>query len=151
MLISNFFSLILQEFIFHFQNIFFAIVYFKNPLKLFVLIWFFFQVPRPSLAADGVALCLWYLAFCEEAIEKICVLPESMQNELVKYALWLLECSHQSSSTHAVMFFGMVFRFRSILEKFDEQDGLRAMLNMLSMMPLFLVSFLRNNVDSFFN
>ncbi|KAK7070849.1 hypothetical protein SK128_017179 [Halocaridina rubra] len=95
------------------------------------------QVPRPSLPADGVALCMWYLAYCEEAIEKICVLPDKVLSELIRYALWLLECAHQSSRTHAVMFFGMVFRFRAILERFDEQDGLRKVLNMLSTLSLF--------------
>ncbi|XP_076063100.1 lisH and WD40 domain-containing protein mahjong isoform X2 [Oratosquilla oratoria] len=95
------------------------------------------QVPRPSLPADGVALCLWYLAYSEEAIERICLLPDNVLTELLRYSLWLLECSHQSSRSHAVMFFGMVFRFRAILERFDEQDGLRKMLNMLSTMSLF--------------
>ncbi|XP_037787804.1 DDB1- and CUL4-associated factor 1-like [Penaeus monodon] len=95
------------------------------------------QVPRPSLPADGVALCLWYLAYCEEAVERICLLPDHVLGELIRYSLWLLECSHQSSRTHAVMFFGMVFRFKAILEKFDEQDGLRKVLNMLSTLSLF--------------
>ncbi|XP_068246230.1 DDB1- and CUL4-associated factor 1 isoform X2 [Palaemon carinicauda] len=95
------------------------------------------QVPRPSLPADGVALCMWYLAYCEEAVERICLLPDKVLSELIRYALWLLECSHQSSRTHAVMFFGMVFRFRGILERFDEQDGLRKVLNMLSTLSLF--------------
>ncbi|CAL4121266.1 unnamed protein product, partial [Meganyctiphanes norvegica] len=94
-------------------------------------------VPRPSLPADGVALCLWYLAYCEEAVERICLLPDQMLSELVRYTLWLLECSHQSSRQHAVMFFGMVFRFRAMLDRFDEQDGLRKMLNMLSTLSLF--------------
>ncbi|XP_042233181.1 DDB1- and CUL4-associated factor 1-like isoform X2 [Homarus americanus] len=95
------------------------------------------QVPRPSLPADGVALCLWYLAYCEEAVERICLLPDNVLCELIRYALWLLECSHQSSRTHSVMFFGMVFRFRAILERFDEQDGLRKVLNMVSTLSLF--------------
>ncbi|KAB7500608.1 Protein VPRBP [Armadillidium nasatum] len=95
------------------------------------------QVPRPSLPADGVALCLWYLAYCEEAIERTCLLPDNILTELVRYALWLLECSHQSSRMHAVMFFGMVFKFRAILERFDEQDGLRKMLNILATLSIF--------------
>ncbi|XP_045592947.1 DDB1- and CUL4-associated factor 1 isoform X3 [Procambarus clarkii] len=95
------------------------------------------QVPRPSLPADGVALCLWYLAYCEEAVERICLLPDNILSELIRYALWLLECSHQSSRTHSVMFFGMVFRFRAVLERFDEQDGLRKVSNMVSTLSLF--------------
>lgn len=101
------------------------------------MFYFRLQVPRPSLPADGVALCLWYLAYCEEAVERICLLPDHVLGELIRYSLWLLECSHQSSRTHAVMFFGMVFRFKAILEKFDEQDGLRKVLNMLSTLSLF--------------
>ncbi|XP_063852403.1 protein mahjong-like [Scylla paramamosain] len=94
------------------------------------------KVPRPSLPADGVALCLWYLAYCEEAVERICLLPERTVREVTCYALWLLECAHHSSRTHAVMFFGMVFRFRTLLDHFDKQDGLRKLLNLLSTLPL---------------
>ncbi|KAK3855993.1 hypothetical protein Pcinc_037639 [Petrolisthes cinctipes] len=94
------------------------------------------QVPRPSLPADGVSLCLWYLGYCEEAVERICQLPDSVLTQLVSYGLWLLERSHQSSRTHAVMFFGLAFRFRAILERFDQQDGIRKILNLLSTLSL---------------
>ncbi|KAG0717965.1 DDB1- and CUL4-associated factor 1 [Chionoecetes opilio] len=106
------------------------------------------KVPRPSLPADGVALCLWYLAYCEEAVERICLLPERTVRELTCYALWLLECSHHSSRTHAVMFFGMVFRFRTLLDHFDKQDGLRKLLNLLSTLPLFQDAWEPDSLDN---
>lgn len=43
------------------------------------------QTPRPSLPADGVALCLWYLGFCEEAVERMCLLPDSVLDQLIKW------------------------------------------------------------------
>ena len=101
---------------------------------------FNYQIPRPSLPAEGVVLCLWYLAYCEEAIERTCSLPDSTLNRLIEYALWLLERSHQSSKMHSIMFFGMTFKFRAILEKFDEQDGIRKVLNTVGTMPLFQVN-----------
>jgi len=31
----------------------------------------FLKVPRPSLAATGVSLCLYYLAFFEDTMERV--------------------------------------------------------------------------------
>ncbi|XP_018331272.1 DDB1- and CUL4-associated factor 1 isoform X2 [Agrilus planipennis] len=94
------------------------------------------EVPRPSIAATGVSICLYYLGYCEEAMERVCLLPKYIVNSLVKYALWLLECSHDSGRCHATMFFGLTFQFRVILEEFDEQDGLRKMHNVISTLPI---------------
>lgn len=95
------------------------------------------QVYRPSVAATGVSICLYYLAYSEDAMERICQLPKSVLSELVTYALWLLECSHDSSRCHATMFFGLAFAFRIILELFDEQDGLRKLLNVMFLLDIF--------------
>ncbi|XP_047741540.1 DDB1- and CUL4-associated factor 1 [Hyalella azteca] len=94
------------------------------------------QIPRPSLPADGVALCLWYLGYCEEAIERMCMLPDNVLESLIKYALWLIESGHPSGCTHSIMFFGLVFRFRAILDRFDQQDGLRKLVNVMSTMSI---------------
>jgi hypothetical protein len=51
---------------------------------------------------------------------------------LVRYSLWLLECSHDSGRCHATMFFGLSFQFRGILAEFDAQDGLRKLYNVVS-------------------
>ena len=42
------------------------------------------KVPRPSIAATGVSICLYYLSYCEDAMERICQLPEDKISELVK-------------------------------------------------------------------
>lgn len=96
-------------------------------------------VPRPSVAATGVSICLYYLAYCEDGMERVCLLPQSVVRDLVKYALWLLECSHDSGRCHATMFFGLTFQFRTILSEFDEQDGLRKLYNVISTLPILSV------------
>lgn len=54
-------------------------------------------------------------------MERVCLLPEHVLHALVRYALWLLECSHESGRCHATMFFGTSFQFRVILNLFDAQ------------------------------
>ena len=90
------------------------------------------DVPRPSVAATGVSICLYYLAYCEDAMERVCLFHERIISELVTYALWLLERSHDSGRCHATMFFGFSFPFKVILEEFDAQDGLRKLFNVVS-------------------
>ncbi|KAJ8687973.1 hypothetical protein QAD02_023768 [Eretmocerus hayati] len=94
------------------------------------------DVPRPSVAATGVSICLYYLAYCEDAMEKVCLLPKHVISDLVTYALWLLERSHDSGRCHATMFFGFSFPFKVILDEFDAQDGLRKLYNVISTLPL---------------
>ncbi|EZA61461.1 Protein VPRBP [Ooceraea biroi] len=94
------------------------------------------EVPRPSVAATGVSICLYYLAYCEDAMERVCLLPKHIISDLVMYALWLLERSHDSGRCHATMFFGFSFPFKVILEEFDAQDGLRKLFNVISTLPI---------------
>ncbi|XP_066598075.1 protein mahjong [Prorops nasuta] len=94
------------------------------------------DVPRPSIAATGVSICLYYLAYCEDAMERVCLLPKHIISDLVTYALWLLERSHDSGRCHATMFFGFSFPFKAILEEFDVQDGLRKLFNVISTLPI---------------
>ncbi|XP_076666057.1 lisH and WD40 domain-containing protein mahjong isoform X3 [Andrena cerasifolii] len=94
------------------------------------------DVPRPSVAATGVSICLYYLAYCEDAMERVCLLPKHVISDLVTYALWLLERSHDSGRCHATMFFGFSFPFKVILEEFDAQDGLRKLFNVISTLPI---------------
>lgn len=97
------------------------------------------DVPRPSVAATGVSICLYYLAYCEDAMERVCLLPKHIISDLVTYALWLLERSHDSGRCHATMFFGFSFPFKVILEEFDAQDGLRKLFNVVRDRQLFSV------------
>lgn len=59
------------------------------------------------------------------------MLPHSILAEVVSYTLWLLECSHASGCCHATMFFSICFSFRAVLELFDNQDGLRRLVNLV--------------------
>ncbi|CAH1724928.1 DDB1- and CUL4-associated factor 1 isoform X2 [Aphis gossypii] len=93
-------------------------------------------IPKPSIPSTGVSICFYYLSYCEEAMERICLLPEHVLVDLVKYALWMLECSHDSSRCHATMFFSYSFHFRVIQEIFDNHDGLRKLLNVVSTLPI---------------
>ncbi|XP_018620386.2 DDB1- and CUL4-associated factor 1-like isoform X1 [Scleropages formosus] len=94
------------------------------------------EVPRPSMAATGVSLCLYYLAYNQDAMERVCMLPPSILSEVVSYSLWLLECSHASGCCHATMFFSISFAFRAVLELFDRQDGLRRLVNLISTLEI---------------
>ncbi|XP_056129315.1 DDB1- and CUL4-associated factor 1-like [Lampris incognitus] len=93
-------------------------------------------IPRPSMAATGVSLCLYYLAYNQDAMERVCMLPHSILSDVVGYTLWLLECSHASGCCHATMFFSISFSFRAVLELFDRQDGLRRLVNLISTLEI---------------
>ncbi|XP_067935368.1 DDB1- and CUL4-associated factor 1-like isoform X2 [Watersipora subatra] len=92
----------------------------------------FLTVPRPSLASTGLSLCLYYLAFFEDTMERVCIQPDSLLMELNKLVLWLLESSHQSGRMHAVMFLSNALTFKAFLDIFDSMDGLRKLYNVLS-------------------
>uniref|UniRef100_A0A3Q2XSC2 DDB1- and CUL4-associated factor 1 n=1 Tax=Hippocampus comes TaxID=109280 RepID=A0A3Q2XSC2_HIPCM len=94
------------------------------------------EIPRPSMAATGVSLCLYYLAYNQDAMERVCMLPHSVLADVVGYTLWLLECSHASGCCHATMFFSISFSFRAVLELFDKQDGLRRLVNLISTLEI---------------
>ncbi|XP_058458144.1 protein mahjong isoform X3 [Malaya genurostris] len=96
------------------------------------------KVPRPSLAATGVSIAFYYLAYCEDAMERICLMPQKIITELVSYALWLLGCSHDSGRCHATMFFGLSCQFKTMMDEFDKQDGLRKLYNVISVLPILL-------------
>uniref|UniRef100_A0A8C9REW9 DDB1- and CUL4-associated factor 1 n=1 Tax=Scleropages formosus TaxID=113540 RepID=A0A8C9REW9_SCLFO len=94
------------------------------------------EVPRPSMAATGVSLCLYYLAYNQDAMERVCMLPHAVLSDVVGYTLWLLECSHASGCCHATMFFSISFAFRAVLELFDQRDGLRRIVNLISTLEI---------------
>ncbi|XP_022098805.1 DDB1- and CUL4-associated factor 1-like isoform X2 [Acanthaster planci] len=94
------------------------------------------RVHRPSIAATGVSMCLYYLAYNADTMERICQLPSHVTSDLIGYALWLLECSHESGRSHATMFFTMAFSFWTVLEHFDQQDGIRKLFNTMSTLSI---------------
>lgn len=90
------------------------------------------KVPRPSISATAVSISLYYLAYCEDAMERICLMSQSIIPEVVNYGLWLLSSAHDSGRCHATMFFGLSFQFKLFLDEFDRQDGLRKLYNVVS-------------------
>lgn len=94
------------------------------------------RLPRQSTVATGIAIALYYIAYCEEAMERICAMPPRLIAELVTYALGLLGCNHDSGRCHATMFFGLSFQFKIMLDEFDKQDGLRRLYNVISVLQI---------------
>ncbi|KAK5623295.1 DDB1- and CUL4-associated factor 1 [Crenichthys baileyi] len=94
------------------------------------------EIPRPSMAATGVSLCLYYLAYNQDAMERVCMFPDGVLSDMVSYALWLLESSHASGVCHAIMFFSISFLFRAVLQLFDQLDGLRRLVNLISTLEI---------------
>lgn len=94
------------------------------------------KLPRVSCVATGIAIALYYIAYCEEAMERICTMPPRLISELVSYALGLLGCVHDSGRCHATMFFGLSFQFKVMLDEFDKQDGLRQLYNVISVLSI---------------
>ena len=49
------------------------------------------EMPRPSIAATGSSLCIYYLACDDDTMERICGMPNQTLERLVKYvskAIW---------------------------------------------------------------
>nr|XP_033782522.1 DDB1- and CUL4-associated factor 1 [Geotrypetes seraphini] len=94
------------------------------------------EIPRPSMSATGVSMCLYYLSYNQDAMERVCMHPHKVLSDVVNYTLWLMECSHASGCCHATMFFSICFAFRAVLELFDKQDGLRRLVNLISTLEI---------------
>uniref|UniRef100_A0A8C8W948 DDB1 and CUL4 associated factor 1 n=1 Tax=Panthera leo TaxID=9689 RepID=A0A8C8W948_PANLE len=94
------------------------------------------EIPRPSMAATGVSMCLYYLSYNQDAMERVCMHPHNVLSDVVNYTLWLMECSHASGCCHATMFFSICFSFRAVLELFDRYDGLRRLVNLISTLEI---------------
>ncbi|KAH9527021.1 hypothetical protein DERF_001069 [Dermatophagoides farinae] len=95
------------------------------------------KVYKQSLAACGVSICLSNIGYHDDVMEKICSLPYEIRYELVSYSLYLIERSHDSSRTNSMVFLSLAFSYQEIVELFDKQDGLRKIINEISMIDLF--------------
>lgn len=84
-----------------------------------------FNVRSPPLHTVVFTVCV---CVCVQ----VCTLQDSVLSDMVSYALWLLESSHASGVCHATMFFSISFSFRAVLQLFDQQDGLRRLINLVS-------------------
>lgn len=56
------------------------------------------KLPRVSTIATGTAIALYYIAYCEEAMEQICSMSTEIIEELMTYVLGLLNCVHDSGN-----------------------------------------------------
>lgn len=41
------------------------------------------KLPKPSASGTGVSIALYYLAYCEDAMERICVMSQKLVAEVV--------------------------------------------------------------------
>ncbi|KAK2725316.1 DDB1- and CUL4-associated factor 1-like isoform X2 [Artemia franciscana] len=94
-------------------------------------------IPRPSIAATGVSLCLYFLACSEDAMERICSGDQRVVEHMVIFAMWLLECGHESGRWNATLFFAVTFKLAVILDLFDKNDGLRLLYNAIATLSIF--------------
>jgi len=94
------------------------------------------EIHRPSIAATGVSMCFYYITYFEDATERLSQLPESVLSDVVSYNLWLMECSHDSSTCHACLFFSQSFSYKVILRMFDQKDGMRKLINVMSTLSI---------------
>ncbi|CAJ0928750.1 unnamed protein product, partial [Mesorhabditis belari] len=104
------------------------------------------KIPNGCLAAVGVATCLYYLAYSDDVMETfLSQRPENTIDRLVDYALWCVEHSYESGMASACMFFTHGVRFRPILERFDQRDGPRIIMNYLTTLSM-MVEFEGNEI-----
>lgn len=89
------------------------------------------EIPRVSMTSTGAALCLYKLAKRTQAMEKICHPPGNILRELIKYTMYLLECTYVSAKCHVVLFFSEAFSYRNVLSAFDDMNGLGYLVNLI--------------------
>ncbi|CAF88454.1 unnamed protein product, partial [Tetraodon nigroviridis] len=70
------------------------------------------------------------------ASPQVCVRPGGVLSLMVSYALRLLESGHASGVCHATMFFCTCFCLPALLQLFDQQDGLRTLVNLISTLEI---------------
>ena len=96
------------------------------------------QVPKGSRAAAAVSVCLYYLAYNNDVMERLARSPAEKLRRVVEYTLDLIETKHDSARVHGIMFFSYALQNKSldILKYFDECDGVRRLYNVLSTLKI---------------
>ncbi|VDK89124.1 unnamed protein product, partial [Dibothriocephalus latus] len=94
------------------------------------------QVPRPSVAATAVSVVLYYTAYFEDAMERVCQLPSPILHNLIMYSLWLIECAHPSARCYSLYFLSIALCYGATFELFREHQGLRYLYNALCVLPI---------------
>uniref|UniRef100_A0A5K3FKM0 LisH domain-containing protein n=2 Tax=Mesocestoides corti TaxID=53468 RepID=A0A5K3FKM0_MESCO len=93
-------------------------------------------VPRPSVAATAVSVVLYYTAYFEDAMERVCTLKPKVLNGLMTYSLWLVECAHPSARCYALYFLSIALCYGATFRIFTEHQGLRYLYNALCVLPI---------------
>ncbi|KAL7063396.1 hypothetical protein AAHC03_01269 [Spirometra sp. Aus1] len=94
------------------------------------------KVPRPSVAATAVSVVLYYTAYFEDAMERVCQLPSPILHSLIMYSLWLIECAHPSARCYSLYFLSIALCYGATFELFREHQGLRYLYNALCVLPI---------------
>ncbi|BHF59213.1 hypothetical protein SprV_0100216900 [Sparganum proliferum] len=94
------------------------------------------KVPRPSVAATAVSVVLYYTAYFEDAMERVCQLPSPILHSLIMYSLWLIECAHPSARCYSLYFLSIALCYGATFDLFREHQGLRYLYNALCVLPI---------------
>nr|CDS14991.1 protein vprbp [Echinococcus granulosus] len=94
------------------------------------------KVPRPSVAATAVGVVMYYTSYFEDAMERMCTLRPKLLEDLMSYALWLVECSHPSARCYALYFLNIALCYGAFFRIFTARNGLRYLFNALCVLPI---------------
>ncbi|CAH8841961.1 unnamed protein product [Trichobilharzia szidati] len=94
------------------------------------------KVPRPSVAATAVSVVLYYTGYFEDAMERVCQLSNNLLDDLIKYSLWLVECSHPSARCYSLFFLHLVLCYGITYRRFEQHNGLVYLYNAICVLPL---------------
>ncbi|VDK43521.1 unnamed protein product [Taenia asiatica] len=94
------------------------------------------KVPRPSVAATAVGVVMYYTSYFEDAMERVCTLRPKLLEDLMSYALWLVECSHPSARCYALYFLNIALCYGAFFRIFTARNGLRYLFNALCVLPI---------------
>lgn len=93
------------------------------------------SVNKSSRAGAAVAVCLYYLAYNGDVMERFFQVSREKMRGVISYALDLIEVKHDSARVHSIMFFTYILlnpKNRVMLQIFDEKDGVRRIYNVIS-------------------
>ncbi|KAM3179601.1 hypothetical protein ACTXT7_000336 [Hymenolepis weldensis] len=94
------------------------------------------KVPKPSVASTAVSVVLYYTSYFEDAMERMCTLREGLLENIMSYALWLVECSHPSARCYALFFLNIALCYGAFYRLFSARNGLRYLFNAMCVLPI---------------
>lgn len=84
----------------------------------------------------GVFMCLYYLFYNQDVMERVCMYFYNVLFDVVNYILWLMECFYVLGCCYVIMFFLICFLFWVVLEFFDCYDGFCCLVNLISILEI---------------